>query len=103
VGTGGPFLGGKERPERDADHPPSSSAKVENEEELYLLSPPGAFMVCSGAPLLFFIKVYELMYYVLCSLKYGHYLIEIKLGITVKTSYHIMVADMTEPLRKIHS
>jgi hypothetical protein len=31
VGTGGHFLGGKARPERDADYLPSSSAEVENE------------------------------------------------------------------------
>jgi hypothetical protein len=29
--TGGPFLGGKARPGRDADHSPLSSAEVENE------------------------------------------------------------------------
>jgi hypothetical protein len=38
MGTGGPFLGGKARPGRDADHSPPSSAEVEN-EELYFLSP----------------------------------------------------------------
>jgi hypothetical protein len=38
VGTGGPFPGGKARPERDADHSLPSSAKVVN-EELYFLSP----------------------------------------------------------------
>jgi hypothetical protein len=31
VGTGGPFLRGKARPGRDADHSPSSSAEVKNE------------------------------------------------------------------------
>jgi hypothetical protein len=31
VGTGGPFLGGKSRPGRDANHSPPSSAEVENE------------------------------------------------------------------------
>jgi hypothetical protein len=31
TGTGGPFLGGKARPGRDADHSPPSSAEVENE------------------------------------------------------------------------
>jgi hypothetical protein len=36
---GGPFPGGKARPGRDADHSPPSSAEVENEYELYLLSP----------------------------------------------------------------
>jgi hypothetical protein len=39
MGTGGPFSGGKARPGRDADHTPPSSAEVENEYELYLLSP----------------------------------------------------------------
>jgi hypothetical protein len=28
MGTGGPFPGSKERPERDADHSPPSSAEV---------------------------------------------------------------------------
>jgi hypothetical protein len=44
VGTGGTSPGGKARPGRDADHSPPSSAEVENEYELYLLSlqaPPG--------------------------------------------------------------
>jgi hypothetical protein len=31
MGTGGPFPGGKERPRRDADRSPSSSAEVVNE------------------------------------------------------------------------
>jgi hypothetical protein len=31
MGTGGPFPGGKARPERDADHSPSSIAGVKNE------------------------------------------------------------------------
>jgi hypothetical protein len=31
MGTGDPFLGGKARPGRDADHSPPSSAEVENE------------------------------------------------------------------------
>jgi hypothetical protein len=31
VGNGGPFSGGKARPERDADHSPPSSAEVVNE------------------------------------------------------------------------
>jgi len=31
MGTGGPFPGGKARPELDADHLPPSSAEVENE------------------------------------------------------------------------
>jgi hypothetical protein len=31
VGTGGPFLGGKARPGRDADHSPPSSAEVKYE------------------------------------------------------------------------
>jgi hypothetical protein len=36
---GGPFPGGKARPERDADHLSPSSAEVMNEKELYLPSP----------------------------------------------------------------
>jgi hypothetical protein len=39
VVTEGPFPGGKARLGRDADHSPPSSAEVENEWELYLLSP----------------------------------------------------------------
>jgi hypothetical protein len=41
MGTGGGVLspGIKARPERDADHSLPSSAEVENEQELYLLSP----------------------------------------------------------------
>jgi len=31
MGTGGPILGGKARPGRDADHSPPSSTEVENE------------------------------------------------------------------------
>jgi hypothetical protein len=31
MGTGGPFPGAKERPGRDTDHSPPSSAEVENE------------------------------------------------------------------------
>jgi hypothetical protein len=31
MGIGGPFLGGKARPGRDADHSPTSSAEVKNE------------------------------------------------------------------------
>jgi hypothetical protein len=31
MGTGGPFLGGKARPGRDADHSPPSCAEVVNE------------------------------------------------------------------------
>jgi hypothetical protein len=43
-----PILGATARPGRDADHSPPSSAEVENEWELYLLSPPSAFVACSG-------------------------------------------------------
>jgi hypothetical protein len=39
MGTGGPFPGGKGRPGRDADHSSPSSAEVENEWKLHLLSP----------------------------------------------------------------
>jgi hypothetical protein len=31
MGTGGPFLGDKARPGRDADHSPSSNAEVKND------------------------------------------------------------------------
>jgi hypothetical protein len=37
--TGGPFPGAKARPGRETDHSPPSSAEVEYELELYLLSP----------------------------------------------------------------
>jgi hypothetical protein len=39
MGTGGPYPEAKERPGRDADHSPPSSAEVENEYKLYLFSP----------------------------------------------------------------
>jgi hypothetical protein len=39
TGGGGSFPRVKARPGRDADHLPPSSAEVENEYELYLLSP----------------------------------------------------------------
>jgi hypothetical protein len=39
VGTGGSFPGDKERPGRDTDHSPPSSAEVKKVLELYLLSP----------------------------------------------------------------
>jgi hypothetical protein len=39
MGTGGPFVGGKVWPGRDADHSSPSSAEVENVWELYLRSP----------------------------------------------------------------
>jgi hypothetical protein len=39
MGTGGPFLGSKTPPGRDADHSPPSSAEVVNEFELNLLFP----------------------------------------------------------------
>jgi hypothetical protein len=38
IGTEGPLPETKSRPGRDADHSPPSSAEVENEKELYLLS-----------------------------------------------------------------
>jgi hypothetical protein len=39
VGTRVPFPGTKAQPGRDADHSPPYSAEVENEYELYILSP----------------------------------------------------------------
>jgi hypothetical protein len=39
MGTGGSFSVAKACPGRDADYSPPSSAEVENEWELYLLSP----------------------------------------------------------------
>jgi hypothetical protein len=39
MGTWSPFPGAKARPGSDADHSPPSSAEVENEQELYILSP----------------------------------------------------------------
>jgi hypothetical protein len=39
MGTGGSFPGGKERPGRDADHSPPSSAEVKKGWEIYLISP----------------------------------------------------------------
>jgi hypothetical protein len=52
MGTEGPFPGGKARLERDADHSPSSSAEVVNEQELYLLSKRS--LACRGTALLYF-------------------------------------------------
>jgi hypothetical protein len=51
IGTGGPFPGAKARPRRDADHSSPSSAEIENEYELYLVSPASAFVACSGTAL----------------------------------------------------
>jgi hypothetical protein len=39
-GYRGPIPGGKAWQRRDADHSPSSSVEVVNEQELYILSPP---------------------------------------------------------------
>jgi hypothetical protein len=38
MGTGGPFPGAKARPGRHTDHSPPSSAEVDNEQKLYVLS-----------------------------------------------------------------
>jgi hypothetical protein len=43
VGTGGPFLGGKARPERDANHSPASSAEIKTVEAIPLPPPPKRF------------------------------------------------------------
>jgi hypothetical protein len=53
MGTGGPFPGGKERPGRDADHSPPSSAEVKNDRS-YTSSHPSASMACSGIALFLF-------------------------------------------------
>jgi hypothetical protein len=53
-GEGGPFPGGKARPGREADHSPPSSAEVEKEYELCLLSSS----VACGATALAFRFVY---------------------------------------------
>jgi hypothetical protein len=54
MGTGGSFPGAKARSGCEANHSPPSGAEVENEQELYLLSPPpSAFMACSGTALAF--------------------------------------------------
>jgi hypothetical protein len=55
MGTGGPFPGGKARPGRDADHSPLCSAEVENEYELYLLSPQAPPWRVAGLLYLFFL------------------------------------------------
>jgi hypothetical protein len=54
TGTGDPFPGSKARPGRDADHSPSSSAEVVNEQELYLLSPQAHPWRVEGLLYLFF-------------------------------------------------
>jgi hypothetical protein len=53
MGTEGPFAGGKVWPGRDADHSPPSSAKVKNEQELYLLSPHAPSWRVAGSLYLF--------------------------------------------------
>jgi hypothetical protein len=45
--------GGKTRPERDADHSPTSSAEIKNEDELYS-STPWRLHGGSGTTLLFY-------------------------------------------------
>jgi hypothetical protein len=51
VGTGGPFLRAKSRSVRDVDRSHQSSAEVENEQKLHLLSPFVACMACDGTAL----------------------------------------------------
>jgi hypothetical protein len=53
-----PFSGAKARPGRDADHSPPSSAKVQNEQKLYFLS-PYRLHGGSGTDLLHFIGLYH--------------------------------------------
>jgi hypothetical protein len=53
MGTGGLFPRAKARLGRDADHSPPSIAEAENEYELHLLSPPSAYVACSGTALAF--------------------------------------------------
>jgi hypothetical protein len=65
MGTGGSFPGGKERPGRDADHSPPSSADVKKGWELYLLSPKCASMACSGTTKIIFILSVFLILYVI--------------------------------------
>jgi hypothetical protein len=56
MGTGGPLPGGKERPGRDADHSPPSSTEVENEYELYLISPKVSSWRVAGLLQLFIVS-----------------------------------------------
>jgi hypothetical protein len=63
MGTGGPFYGAKPRPGRDADHSPPSSAKAENEEELYLLS-PRCVLACSGTALAIATYIFRTLHHV---------------------------------------
>jgi hypothetical protein len=60
MGTGGPFPGGKVRPQRDADHLPPSSAEVKNEWELYLLSPQAPSWCVAGQLYFFFYHILDL-------------------------------------------
>ena len=46
MGTGA--LPGVKRPGRDADHPPPSSAEVEESVEVYIFFPLWAFVACYG-------------------------------------------------------
>jgi hypothetical protein len=47
-------------------------------------------------------KIDEFTYHLQYSLNFGHYLVDIKLGIIIKTSQaHVMVANITKAPRKI--
>jgi hypothetical protein len=72
MGTGVLFLRAKARLGCDADHSPPSSAKVENEKELYS-SPPSAFMACSGTALAFIYNQTASGSYLLRLLMHGIY------------------------------
>jgi hypothetical protein len=61
MGTGGPFPGGKARPGLDADHSPPSSAKVVNEQELYLLHGYLVGLLCAC----YLLYVYKFIKYIL--------------------------------------
>jgi hypothetical protein len=74
MGTGSPFPGGKARQGRDADHSPSSSAEVENEYELYILSPQAPPWRVARLLYFYFLNLLTGLLYILRRLAYDRLL-----------------------------
>jgi hypothetical protein len=87
MGTGGPFLGAKARPGRDADHSPPSSAEVVN-EELYPSPPPQVptWRVVSG-------RAYALEFQIGGSVWTGFIQLRIRLGAPVTRVINLLVRE----------